>query len=125
MNQKRMRYIEQYSQALNKSPQDANLHFLLANNFNELRKLDQALVHYSQAFEFAKNDDLRIQALEKKANILLRLKKLDQAAEAAGQVLKIDSRNVAARNIFATFYLVQGKVVTDWVVGRVSGQEGA
>jgi tetratricopeptide (TPR) repeat protein len=110
MKAKRERYVAQYSQALEKLPNDAYLHNLLANILNDLGRLDEALVHYDQAYTLAPDKEIGRQALEKKADLLLRQRKLREAAETAQHLLVISPDNLAARNVFASIYLVTGQV---------------
>ncbi|MGB9613104.1 MAG: tetratricopeptide repeat protein, partial [Candidatus Margulisiibacteriota bacterium] len=50
------------------------------------------------------------EALEKLANLFLRLKQLEKAAETAQALLNLDPQNIPARNIFASIFLVTGKI---------------
>lgn len=112
MRQKRERYIGLYSQALERNPNDPYLHFLLANNLAELKRNEEALEHYHLAFELAPDTEVGREALEKKADLLLRMKKISEAAKSAEELLKIDQNNIPARNVFASIYLVLGKIDT-------------
>lgn len=112
MAEKREKYVKLYSQALEASPDDPYLHFLLANNLNDLRSLLEALEHYDRAYELAPDKEIGRQALEKKADLLLRLKKLPESARAAQKLLEIDEQNIPARNVFASLYLIAGKIDT-------------
>ena len=110
MKAKRERYVKLYSRALQKNPEDAYLHFLLANKLNELKRPQEALEHYSRAHEIAPDNEIGRQALEKKASLLLRMKRLPEAAQAAQELLFTDPSNIPARNIHASIYLVSGKI---------------
>ncbi|MEA3493212.1 MAG: glycosyltransferase [Candidatus Margulisiibacteriota bacterium] len=112
MDEKRKWYVEHYSKALEKTPNDPYLHFLLANNLNELKRDEAALVHYTKTHELSTDKEIVRQALEKKADLLLRMKKLSEAAKAAEAVIKLDPKNIPARNVFASIYLVAGKIDT-------------
>jgi glycosyltransferase involved in cell wall biosynthesis len=103
MKLKRQQYVDVYTSALEKTPSDPYLHFLLANNLGELQRLPEALEHYQAAGSF-------VPALAKKAEVLLRLKRLPEAAQAAADLLKVDSQNILARNTLSSIYLIAGKV---------------
>jgi glycosyltransferase involved in cell wall biosynthesis len=110
MSLKRERYIDLYSQALKANPADAHLHFLLAKNLKESGRLNEAVLHYEKAFSSAPDKKIGREALEKMADILLRAKKLPEAAKVADRIIKLDPENIPARNIFASIFLVLGKV---------------
>lgn len=110
MEWKRRRYVEQYTAALAADPNDPYFHFLLANNLAELKEYEPALQHYRLAFELGKSGEISKQALEKVSELLLKLKKLELAAEAADRLLKLDPENAVAKNVFATIFLVTGKI---------------
>ena len=110
MNEKRERYVKLYSAALEKMPDDPHLHFLLANNLNELKKLPEALEHYRRAYELAGKREVGRQALEKKADILLRTRSFKEAVAAADELLRIEPDNIPARNIYAGIFLISGKI---------------
>ncbi|MFH1683437.1 MAG: glycosyltransferase [Candidatus Margulisiibacteriota bacterium] len=110
MNEKRERYVKLYSQSLEKNESDACVHFMLATNLSELKRLPEALEHFNRTAELAAEKDIGRRALEKKADILLRLKKLPDAAKTAQLLLEKDPNNVPARNVFASIYLAIGKI---------------
>ncbi len=110
MEQKNKRYVERYSAALAKSPEDPYLHFLLANKLAALDRRDEALEHYSKTYQYAKKNSIGIESLEKKADLLLRMKKLPEAAAAVEELTAIDPNNIPARNVAASIMLVIGKV---------------
>lgn len=110
MRQKRQRYVDTYTAALEKTPSDPYMHFLLANNLAELQRLTEALEHYQTAGSLAPDTKIGRDALAKKAEVLLRLKRLPEAAQAAMDLLKVDPRNILARNTLSSIYLVAGKV---------------
>lgn len=112
MDEKRKWYVDHYSKALEQTPNDPYLHFLLANNLNELKRDEAALVHYTKTHELSTDREIVRQALEKKADLLLRMKRLSEAANVAETVIKLDPKNIPARNVFASIYLVAGKVDT-------------
>jgi len=109
MSEKRARYIKLYSDALTKQPNDPHLHFLLAMNLEGEKKDEAALLHYTQCVELAGKLDIAKQALERKSGLLLRLKKLKEAAAAATALLEIDPESVQARTVYASIFLVTGK----------------
>jgi len=110
MEQKRTRYLALYSAALAQQPDDPYLHLLLANNYSELKKYDQAIKHYGQAYELAPQSEIGIKGLEKKASLHFRLKDFSKAAQASDTLLKIDPENTQALLIAASFYLFAGKI---------------
>ncbi|MBN2058440.1 MAG: glycosyltransferase [Candidatus Saganbacteria bacterium] len=110
MNEKRRRYIELYSRALEQNGNDPYLHYMLATNLNELKRLDEALAHFDRTLGLVPDKAIGRQALEKKADILLRQKKLPEAAQAAQLLLNLDKDNVPARNVLAAIYLYAGKI---------------
>ncbi|MDD5382130.1 MAG: glycosyltransferase [Candidatus Margulisbacteria bacterium] len=110
MNEKRERYVRLYSAWLEKNPDDPFVHFLLANVYEELGRLEDALSYHDRAYQLAPTKVIGRQALEKKANLLLRAKRLPEAAKAAEALLQIDPQNIPARNVFASIYLVMGKI---------------
>jgi len=110
MRKKREWYVEQYRRALADNPKDSYYHYLLANKLNELERFEEALNHYQWAVEFASERKIKKEALEKLADLYLRRKRLEEAAEAAQALLNLDSKNIPARNVFASIFLVTGKV---------------
>lgn len=110
MKAKRERYVKLYSEALAQSPNDPYIHFLLGNNLNELGRLAESAGHYSRAYELAPKKDIGKQALEKLAQTQLRSKQLAEAAGSAQTLIELDPKSVVARNVFASIYLVSGKV---------------
>ncbi len=112
MDEKRKRYVKLYSQGLKKNPKDAYLHFLLAHNLKELKRNEEALEHYSQACKLSSDKAIILESLEKIGDLFLKMKKLSEAAKVAEELLKIDPQNIPARNIFASIYLVLGKIDT-------------
>ncbi|MFH1361977.1 MAG: glycosyltransferase [bacterium] len=110
MTAKRKRYIKLYSAALEREPSDAHLHFLLAMNLEEEKMYAEALLHYRKSYELAGNLEIARQALEKKSSLLLRLKKIKEAASVAGKLMKIHSDSIQARTVYASIFLVTGKV---------------
>lgn len=110
MDEKRRRYVELYSRALETRPDDPYLHFLLANKLNDLHRLPEALEHYARAYELAQATEIGRQALEKKADVLLRMKDLQAAWAAAEELLKIDPDNIPARSVCASILMVLGKI---------------
>jgi tetratricopeptide (TPR) repeat protein len=107
---KNKRYVEWYSAALEQSPDDAHIHFLLANKLTALGRKEEALEHYTRAADLAKGTAFGIESLEKRADILLQLKKLPEAAAAVEELTTIDPNNIPARNVAASIMLVIGKV---------------
>lgn len=110
MKAKRERYVELYSKALAKNENDPHIHFLLGNNLKKLGKAAEALAHYNKTYELTPKGEIGKQALEQIAQALLRAKKLPEAAKAAQTLLELDPRNIPARNVFASIYLVSGKI---------------
>lgn len=109
MQEKRERYVKLYSEALRTKPDDPYLHFLLANKLNDLKRLAEALPHYSRASELAGGKEVGRQALEKKADVLLRLQNFKEAAGTAEALLKLDPNNIPARNVYASILLITGQ----------------
>ncbi|MBU0501844.1 MAG: glycosyltransferase [Candidatus Margulisbacteria bacterium] len=110
MNEKRARYVKLYSQALEEDPSDAHLHFLLAMNLAEQNDYAQALYHYRKSYELAPDLEIARKALEKRSDLLLRVKKMKEAAVSAAKLMKIDPESVKARTVYASIFLVTGQV---------------
>jgi len=110
MREKRERYVKLYSQALEKAPDDAYLHCLLANKLNELKRFDEALAHYQRSVEVVQDKNVKRQALEKMAELLLRMKKLPEAAQAAQELLSVESNSIPAYSVIASILMVTGKI---------------
>lgn len=110
MKTKWSRYVGLYAKALAGNEADPHLHFLLATNLKKLGRTTEAFNHYNRAYELAAKDEIGRKALEQIAQALLRAKKLPEAARAAQTLLELEPKNIPARNVFASIYLVSGKL---------------
>jgi len=109
MNEKRQRYLELYSRALEKDPNDAYFHFLLANVLRDLKRFEEAVTHYRRVVELSKDSYVVRQSLEKIAQARLSLKDYQGAAQAVKDLLGYDPENIAGHNVYATLLLFSKK----------------
>lgn len=110
MKEKRAKYVELYSKAINENPRDPYLQYLLGNRLEELVGVAEALPCYIRASELGKRTAIGIKALAKKAEILLKLKKLPEALQVAQELIVVDPQNISARNVLASICLVTGQL---------------
>jgi len=110
MIEKREKYVQLYAQALEAEPNDPYFHFLLANKLNELQRLPEALVHYDAVCRLVPGRDVGREAGEKRADLLLRSRKLPEAMAAAKELLAADPQNIPARNVLASICLVTNQL---------------
>ncbi|MDI6732166.1 MAG: glycosyltransferase [Candidatus Margulisbacteria bacterium] len=109
MKEKSENYIRLYAKALELTPNDPYLHFLIGQNLGSLKRNDEAVDHYSRAFELSGGKGVGLQAMEKRADLFLRCKKFAEAAKDAEKLLSLDGKSIIARNIIASLYLIFGK----------------
>jgi tetratricopeptide (TPR) repeat protein len=110
MKEKRAKYVELYTKAINENPRDPFFYFLLGNRIEELSGLAEALPHYVKAHELGSQTTIGIRALAKQAEILFKLKRLPEALKTAQQLIALDSQNISARNVLASICLVTGQL---------------
>jgi tetratricopeptide (TPR) repeat protein len=107
--EKRKRYVEQFTRAIEKSPEDACFHFLLANVLRDLGQTAEAILIYRKVIALSHDRVLSRQALERIAQIYFKNKKFSAAADAARELLAFDPENIYALNIFASLFLMSGR----------------
>ena len=102
---KRERNLRILKKKLQDEPNDPYFHFMLANNYYETGCFDLAFDCYGEVVKLLPNNHIAISSRIKRARILVKQKKFQDAYAELKSVLNLDSTNAEAFNLIGSIYI--------------------
>ncbi|MBU0672471.1 MAG: glycosyltransferase, partial [Candidatus Margulisbacteria bacterium] len=96
MEAKKIRNIALLERMVEQNPEDGIFHYLLAENYREIKRLKEAVAEYRQVLELKPGQGLAIDALTNLAWSYYKLKELKLAHKTAQKALELDQNNSSA-----------------------------
>lgn len=105
---KKARNFKILAKVIKENPKDPFYHFLLANNYLDVKSFRLALYEYSQVVELDPSGPLAATALIRKARILINQQKYEEAYACLKDAAKIEPWNAEIYNLIGSIYLYVG-----------------